>query len=385
MAAKGDARTLEKTSTAGIYRRHAKGCNRHGRCRCPYVVRWKAQGKWHKQMFPTFELAREVKGTVASGKGSRLPLSSQVVGDFYAGWINSYRGRTARGVQKATVREYRACFERHILELPIARTELRDLTPRIVKEWFIELERRNASPATIRRARIALRVMLADAVENDEIASNPVADARYIPSATALAQHAKPKPRQLTAADVRTILHAMPERWRAMHFLLAQTGLRIGEMLGLRWKNVHLGDDAHIHVVEHIYRGERKEKPKTDASRRKVPLSAGMASMLVQIRPDNFDPDDLVFPSKTSTPLSYANLRFRVLAPALEAAGMAGERVTFHSFRRACASMLQAEGKRPAQAQGPPHARYRGKSERPSKSRATAPAGRQGITGPPTL
>jgi hypothetical protein len=36
-----DDRTLEKTSVAGIYRRHANGCKRDGRCKCPYIVRWK--------------------------------------------------------------------------------------------------------------------------------------------------------------------------------------------------------------------------------------------------------------------------------------------------------------------------------------------------------
>ncbi|HXW58112.1 MAG TPA: hypothetical protein VEJ23_01410 [Solirubrobacteraceae bacterium] len=45
-----DDRTLEKTATPGVYRRHAGGCTRKRRCRCPYVVRWKAQGKSHKPL-----------------------------------------------------------------------------------------------------------------------------------------------------------------------------------------------------------------------------------------------------------------------------------------------------------------------------------------------
>jgi hypothetical protein len=52
---------------------------------------------------------------------------------------------------------------------------------------------------------------------------------------------------------------AMPEQWRAFFFTLAQTGVRVGELLGLTWRHVHLGDDAHILVAEQVHRGERKK------------------------------------------------------------------------------------------------------------------------------
>jgi hypothetical protein len=77
-----DERTLERTKTPGIYRRHAEGCKRTRRCECPYIVRWKAQGRSHKQMFATLDLAREFKGGLDSGKTSRRPLSSKTVADY---------------------------------------------------------------------------------------------------------------------------------------------------------------------------------------------------------------------------------------------------------------------------------------------------------------
>jgi integrase len=361
---KPDKRKLEKTSTAGIYRRHAEGCKRNGRCKCSYVVRWKAQGKGHNRLFPTFDLAREFKGEMASGKVSRKPLSAETVAGYYEGWIERYRGRTVRGVQEATLREYRISFEHHILPLPIARTKLRDLTPSGVRDWFERLERRGASPATIKRARIALRVMLACAVEDDDIHSNPAADVRYIPTEKARAAHAKPAPKKLTAADIVSILRSMPEQWRAFFFTLAQTGVRVGELLGLTWQHVHLGDDPHIMVAEQIYRGQRK-KLKTDDSKGKVPLSPFIASWLADLRPRDAAPDAPVFASRTGTPLIYANVYNRVLRPALIEAGIAvkvGEdekgrpvwdyqRVGFHAFRHACATLLHGMAKRPAQAQ----------------------------------
>jgi integrase len=371
MPVKSDKRKLEKTSTAGIYRRHAESCNRNGRCRCSYVVRWKVQGKGHNRLFPTFELAREFKGEMASGKTSRRPPSSETVADYYARWIDGYRGRTVRGVQASTVREYRISFEHHVLKLPIARTKMRDLTPSAVRDWFVELERRGASPATIKRARIALRVMLACAVEDDEITSNPAADARYIPTDQARLRHAKPEPRHLSVEDTVAILQAMSGQWRAFFFTLAQTGVRVGELLGLTWAHVHLGDDPHIVVAEQVYRGERK-RLKTGSSKGKVPLSPFIAAWLTDLRPEDVAPEAPVFPSATGTPLIYANVYNRVLRPALVKSGIAvqvgtvtvrrrGEdieepvwdyqRVGFHRFRHACATLLHGMSKRPAQAQ----------------------------------
>jgi integrase len=71
----------------------------------------------------------------------------------------------------------------------------------------------------------------------------------------------------------------MPERWRAFFMLLARTGLRISELLGLTWRNVHLRDDAHLMVEEQVYKGGRK-RLKTDTSRGRVPISPLMAAWL---------------------------------------------------------------------------------------------------------
>ena len=117
------------------------------------------------------------------------------------------------------------------------------------------------------------------------------------------------------------ILKAMPETWRAFFSLLAHSGVRVGELLGLTWANVHLGDDPHLSIVEQVYRGERKG-PKW-GSVGKVPLSPGMAAWLSELRSEDVGPDVPLFPSKTGTPLTYANVYNRVLRPALVKAGIA--------------------------------------------------------------
>ncbi len=360
-----DARKLEKTGTPGIYRRHNTTCRGTGRCRCPYVVRWKAGGKTYKQMCPTWELAKEQKAIVGASKGPRRPQSSKTIREYWKTWLPAYRGRTARGLTDSTRREYRASFEHHIDPLPIARIRMRDLTPSDVREWCEELERRGVSPRSIKHAKIALGLMFACAAEDSDVAGNPVRVATYIASREARQQHPQRKRRRLTADDVVAILAVMSGQWRAFFMLLAQTGMRIGELLGLTWEHVHLGDDPHIMVIEQVYRGERKQL-KTDASEAKIPISASMASWLAELRPEGVCADAPVFASRTGGALTYANVYNRVLRPALVAAGLAvkvGETakggpiydyqgIAFHAFRHACGSLLLAHGKTPKQVQG---------------------------------
>ena len=90
-------------------------------------MRWKAQGRSHKQMFPKLDLARQFKGGLDSGKTTRRPLSSETVGDYYEGWLPSFRGRTSRGLDDSTRGEYEASFRLHVLPLKIARLRMRDL------------------------------------------------------------------------------------------------------------------------------------------------------------------------------------------------------------------------------------------------------------------
>ena len=61
-----------KTSTPGIFRRHAKECV-GGPCDCAYVVVWRHRGKQATETFRTFSEAREGQGTRKAG--DRRPTS----------------------------------------------------------------------------------------------------------------------------------------------------------------------------------------------------------------------------------------------------------------------------------------------------------------------
>lgn len=180
-----DDRKLERTKTPGVYKRGDS-----------YVCRWRHRGQSHKRYFATYGEAREFKRTL-HGSGKQ-PTTKQTVLDYYEKWIDSYRGRTARGLEDTTRDEYRRSFRLHVLPFPLAREKLRDVTSRDVSDWFGDLEAKGVHPPSIRKAKAALSAMLATAAQAGDIAANPAVGVRYVPTNV----QPKRQRRTLTVEDV---------------------------------------------------------------------------------------------------------------------------------------------------------------------------------------
>jgi integrase len=120
------------------------------------------------------------------------------------------------------------------------------------------------------------------------------------------------------------------------------TGLRVGEILALRWQDVDLSG-AELKVEQAIYRG-CLGTPKTKGSRRTVPLPEAAIQALQQLAKYNLpaNRESLVFPSRKGTALSDTNLLLRFLKPAGRMIGAPW--VSWHTFRRTHATLLQLAG-----------------------------------------
>ena len=121
--------------------------------------------------------------------------------------------------------------------------------------------------------------------------------------------------------------------------LLALTGLRIGELLPLRWKHVKFSANM-IRVRETFYEG-RFGPPKTRSSRRDVPMSQSVREILGAMQGES-GPDDVVFRSRGRTPIIQTNLANRVLQPACRKLGLPA--VGWHSFRPTHGTLLGEVG-----------------------------------------
>jgi integrase len=102
--------------------------------------------------------------------------------------------------------------------------------------------------------------------------------------------------------------------------LAVLSGLRRGEIFGLRWKCINFQEDS-ITVSEANYEGHTAA-PKTRASRGKVFVDHAVLDALAHMRPALHQPEDLVFHTDRGTALNPNNVLNRVIHPACNRAGI---------------------------------------------------------------
>ncbi len=112
------------------------------------------------------------------------------------------------------------------------------------------------------------------------------------------------------------------------------------EILALRWRRIDLPQNT-IEVAETYSSGEFGP-PNTRSSRRTIPISASLAEVFKQLRPQNCEPERLVFATSKGTPRNPKNLCNQQLAPACDAIEL--PRISWHSFRHTHATLLHEAG-----------------------------------------
>jgi integrase len=146
----------------------------------------------------------------------------------------------------------------------------------------------------------------------------------------------------LMPEQVSRFLAVLREPARTMVLLAILTGLRVGEILALRWQDADL-DRGELRVMQAVYRG-CMGSPKTKGSKRTIPLPETAIGTLKNLKQwtHGLIPERLVFPSRKGTVINDTNLLLRVLKPAGKLAGVPW--VSWHTFRRTHATLLQLAG-----------------------------------------
>ena len=166
------------------------------------------------------------------------------------------------------------------------------------------------------------------------IPSNPVRKTRF-------PRRGPTKQRAEIAPDkIQELLEALPEPSRSLAWLLVLTGLRIGELLALRWRNLDL-EKGVLKVTQSVYDGHF-DTPKTPRSQRSVPLGPKALEILTARKPAVSNPEALVFPNREGGALDRHNLTNRQLKSTCKKLGLVG--VNWHWLRHANATLLDAVG-----------------------------------------
>jgi integrase len=228
----------------------------------------------------------------------------------------------------------------------IGRIQLAKLEPEDVVRMLAGLSARGTlSPTTVRYAYVVLRVALGRALKSGRVLRN-VATLIHPPA------KARREMRPLTADEARAFLCAVADdRLGPLYATAIATGMRQGELLALRWRDVDL--DARTLSIRHALRlGTRQlAEPKTDRARRTLRLGADVGVLLRghRIRQvaerlgagTRWQDGDFVFATTTGTPLDSRNVT-RALQHALARAGLPRQR--FHDLRHAYATLMLEDG-----------------------------------------
>ena len=127
------------------------------------------------------------------------------------------------------------------------------------------------APGTVRLAIAPVRALLATAFEDGLIRSNPAAGVRISQPVEQDADADQTK--ALTEDELATLIAAVPDEWKLIDFT-AQTGLRISEVLALRWTEIDFGRRRVL--VRRRLRNGSFGPPKSKYGRRDVPISSVM-------------------------------------------------------------------------------------------------------------
>jgi integrase len=140
--------------------------------------------------------------------------------------------------------------------------------------------------------------------------------------------------------QIPPLLAALSEPVRTMVLVGVLTGLRIGEILALRWRNVDFRS-GEIRVEQACYRG-LIGTPKTKGSRRTLPMPESLKDELKRLSEKSASGEHLVFQTRNGTPFSDTNLLHKHLKPVGRKLGMPW--LNWHTLRRTHATLLQHAG-----------------------------------------
>jgi integrase len=262
----------------------------------------------------------------------RRPMAIMTLSDFV---MKVWRPNAGLALKKSTVKYYDHQLERHILSM-FASVALSELSRAGIELLLSNLRLKGHASGTLRGVRATFSTVLQRAVEQGYIERN-VAHGIRIRSTVARVER-----RHYSPAQVQQLLPRLTEPCRTIVQVAVLTGLRIGEILALRWKRIDLLRNT-LEVAETFSEGEFG-LPKTRSSLRVIPISSALQKVLENHRSGQIqrEPEDLVFTTPSGTPLSPKNLYNRVLAPACDRTKL--PRVSWHSFRHTHATLLTEVG-----------------------------------------
>lgn len=287
-----------------------------------------------KNKFASFQAQRHA-GIILMAQTPRL-------GELAEQWLEFKRQRDA--ISENTYQQYKYGLNKFRV---LYKQRLDKLTPRHIDQIYTQMLQDGLSPRSVQVAHRSLYGALKQAVVWEMIGRN-ILDSVKVP------KQIKPNVPFWTAEEVtHFLMFARPHRLYGLFYTAIVTGMRRGELVALRWRDVDIVKErlsvrlSAVDVRGIVHVGE----PKTKASRRTIYLQGDDIRVLIEHRKrqqgerlllgEAWSDHDLVFPSQLGTHLNPRNLS-RLFEQLGKAAGVS--KIGMHGLRHTHASLLIKNG-----------------------------------------
>ena len=271
----------------------------------------------------------------AKTKGGGLDLDAGAermrVEAFLDRWLPAVKGT----VRLSTFKRHEEAVRLHI-KPSLGGLNLSKLNVLDVQEMYLSKLDEGLSPRTVQIVHSTLHKALKQAVAWSLVSKN-VTEAVKPPQAQ------MKEMRTLSPVEVkRLLLAARGERFEVLYILAVTTGMRQGELLGLKHEDVDLEDE--ILRVRRTVRQGVAGPPKSATSTRSICLTR-LAVEALREHKEEHKGAEWVFSTRNGTPVNGHNLVNRSWRPLLDRAGL--PRIPFHNLRHSCATLLLSRNVNP--------------------------------------
>lgn len=284
-------------------------------------------------------------------EGTFVEPAKMTVEQYLEQWLETHKAN----VEPTTHDWYALVCRKHIAP-HLGRMQLQKLTPLAIQQFYasklqegrLDGKGKTLSPNTVRHIHRVLHKALNAAVKLQLIPRNPC-DAVEPPKPV------KKEARYWTPEEAARFLEAIQEdRLYALFYVALGTGLRRGELLGLRWQDVDL-NEGRLTVRQEIVRkskGTLVKAPKTEKSRATISLSRGVVEVLKKhkarqaqerlLMGDQYHDSGLVFTTFEGKPLDPSYISGDYFGKLIEKAKV--RKINFHALRHTHATILASQG-----------------------------------------
>lgn len=276
-------------------------------------------------------------------KGLLVDRSTRTVAEFLRYWLETH---IKPNKSENTYVNYGYHVNGHLIP-GLGGIHLQKLSPLHVQQFYAAKRAAGTGTRTVQMCHLRLSQALKVAVQLGLVPRN-VCDVVAAPKHTY-------KTKQIWTPDEiqRFVATAAQSHYGPIWFLIATTGMRRGEALGLRWRDVDwINTTMAIQQANVMISGRmRRSAPKGSSSRRAIPISPDIMELLREHKVrqnerrlqlgDVWADNDLVFPSEVGTPVMASNLirEYRALT---ERAGV--PYITIHGIRHTFATLAITSG-----------------------------------------